>query len=108
MAMYSFIQFGGTMILYFAETNFGDYDFLAQDLLVVFSLILFMGNTRANKKLSKKRPSGNLLSYKNLISVFIHILLCFTFQVIVLLFFYIILDCCLLYDLFSTWLYRFS
>eukprot|EP00455_Lapot_gusevi_P026255 TRINITY_DN2770_c0_g2_i8.p1 TRINITY_DN2770_c0_g2~~TRINITY_DN2770_c0_g2_i8.p1 ORF type:complete len:487 (-),score=135.62 TRINITY_DN2770_c0_g2_i8:103-1563(-) len=86
MAMYSMTQFSATILLYFKGTTFGDWQFLMQDLFVVFPLTIFMGNTYATHKLSAKRPSGNLLSFKNVASILTHIFICFTFQLIVYLF----------------------
>ena len=83
MAMYSMIQFTATILLYFSQSNFGNWQFLMQDLVVVFPLTLFMGATRASHTLGVKRPSGNLLSARNVLSVLAHIATCCAFQVYV-------------------------
>jgi len=74
MALYSVIQFISVTYLYYTGANYCDYQYLYQDLFVVFPLVLLLGRTPAAKTLSVKRPSGNLLSYTNLISVLLHII----------------------------------
>jgi len=86
MSMYSMIQFMAVIMLYFAGTVLGDWQYLYQDLFVVFPLVVFMGYTKASHKLGVKRPSGNLLSASNVINILVHIALCLAFQVMIFIF----------------------
>ena len=52
-------------------------------MFIVFPLTVFMGSTLATPILSKKRPSGNLLSLGNVANVLLHMILCAVFQIIV-------------------------
>ncbi len=85
MALYSMIQFSCCILLYFEGANLGNYQFLNQDMFLVFPIVVLMGETLAAPKLTKKRPSGNLLSLTNLLSVAIHIAICVSIQVRVFL-----------------------
>ena len=49
----------------------------------MFPLTIAMGATRANRQLSVKRPSGNLLSPRNVINLVVHFAICIGFQVAV-------------------------
>ena len=82
MALYSMIQFGCCIMLYFKSANLGNYQFLYQDMMLVFPIVVLMGETLANPELSRKRPSGNLLSMQNLTSVAVHIMLCLGTQIV--------------------------
>lgn len=62
--------------------DFPFVQYLYQDLALVFPLTIFMGATAANRALSVKRPSGNLLSFANVLNLLIHIGLCIGFQVL--------------------------
>lgn len=81
MAMYSMIQFGAVILTYFQGSVLGDWQYLYEDLWLVFPLTILMGSTRANRALSVKRPSGDLLSVKNLMNLFGHMAICVGFQV---------------------------
>ena len=81
MAMYSMIQFTAVILTYFKASVLGNWQYLYQDLFVVFPLTVLMGATRATPQLSIKRPSGDLLSPVNLANVLTHMLICLSFQV---------------------------
>ncbi len=83
MAMYSMIQFGAVIMVYFVGSNLGDWQYLYEDLWLVFPLVILMGGTEARRSLSVKRPSGNLLSKANIANVLIHALIGCTFQTII-------------------------
>lgn len=83
MAMYSMIQFGAVILTYFQGSVLGNWQYLYEDLWLVFPLTIFMGATRANRNLSVKRPSGNLLSIANVSNLIIHIFICVSIQVAV-------------------------
>jgi cation-transporting ATPase 13A2 len=77
------IQFTAVILLYFKGSVLGNWEYLFQDMFLVFPLTVFMGGTRATPHLSEKRPSGNLLSMVNIANVLSHMLICFCFQLIV-------------------------
>lgn len=55
--------------------------FQYEDLWLVFPLTILMGNTRANRHLSVKRPSGDLLSVANLLNLIVHVAICIGWQI---------------------------
>ena len=81
--MYSMIQFGAVILTYFQGSVLGNWQYLYQDLWIVFPLTIAMGATRANRHLSVKRPSGNLLSARNVANLVVHYGICIGFQVAV-------------------------
>lgn len=83
MAMYSMVQFTAVILTYFRGSVLGNWQYLIQDLVIVFPLTMFIGSSKANRKLSLKRPSGNLLSLANISNVLIHMLICLCFQLII-------------------------
>ena len=83
IAMYSLIQFGAAILCYFVGSVLGNWQYLYQDMWVVFILTLLMGGVEAVDDLSVKRPSGDLLSFSNLLSILSHAGICLSFQVIV-------------------------
>ncbi len=54
MALYSIIQFTNVVLLNFNAAFLGNWQYLYQDLWVVFPLVVLMGRSRAATKLSKK------------------------------------------------------
>ena len=82
IAMYSLIQFSAVILAYFVGSVLGNWQYLYQDMLVVFVLTLCIGATDANRQLSVKRPSADLLSFANLLCVFVHMAICSAFQVL--------------------------
>ncbi len=86
MSLYSFVQFSSAICLYFSGGNYCDYQYLYQDLFVVFPLVLLLGRTPASSQLTKKRPSANLLSGTNLSSIAMHMVVAFVMQIMVYLF----------------------
>ena len=83
IAMYSLIQFSAVILTYFVGSVLGNWQYLYQDMLVVFVLTLCIGATDASRQLSVKRPSADLLSFANLVCVAVHMLICVAFQVLV-------------------------
>lgn len=77
------IQFIAVIITYFSDSVLGNWQYLFQDMVVVFPLVILMGNTAANSGLSIKRPSANLLSLPNLINIACHVGIVIAFLVIV-------------------------
>ncbi len=83
MSMYSMIQFTAVVLSYFGKSVLGNWQYLFQDLIVVFPLTILMGTSLAAKELTTKRPSGNLLSFRNIGSTLVHMVVCFVFQYVV-------------------------
>jgi cation-transporting ATPase 13A3/4/5 len=83
MASYSFIQFLAVIILYHINSNLGDWQFLFVDLGLIFPTILFMGRTEANPELTKRKPSGSLISFPFLTSLLCQFLIALGFQLLV-------------------------
>ncbi len=81
MALYSMIQFSAVLMLYTFETNFGDFQFLYMDLVVVTTVSFLMVRTAAYPRLSKKRPAEELLSAPILLSISAQILVVLAVQV---------------------------
>jgi cation-transporting ATPase 13A3/4/5 len=81
MALYSMTQFTTAILVTFNESFLGNWEYLYEDLWIVFPLVILLGRSRSAKKLSKKRPSGKLFSVFNLSSTMTHILLTVAFQV---------------------------
>jgi cation-transporting ATPase 13A2 len=79
--MYSMIQFGAVVLTYFQGSVLGNWQYLYEDLWLVFPLTILMGNTRAERRLSVKRPSGDLLSVANLLNLIVHVLLAVGWQI---------------------------
>ena len=82
MAIYSIIQFSFTVLSFFAHSAPGSWQFLYQDLVIVFPLTIFIGVMTSSQVLTTKRPSGNLLSFRNVCATFGQSLICFCFQLI--------------------------
>jgi magnesium-transporting ATPase (P-type) len=82
MGLYSVIQFGSCILLYFKGGNFCDYQFLYQDLFAVFPLALVMGRTPAATELTPKRPPSDLLSKTNIFSIVVHMIFALGFQLL--------------------------
>ncbi len=74
------IQFTAVVLTYFSRSVLGNWQYLFQDLILVFPLTILMGTSLASNDLTIKRPSGNLLSVRNISSTLVHMLICFVFQ----------------------------
>ncbi|XP_071946227.1 polyamine-transporting ATPase 13A3-like isoform X2 [Antedon mediterranea] len=74
MALYSIIQFISVMILYWINSNLGDFQFLYVDLVITTTVAILMGYNGAYTHLVKKRPPGSLVSPIILISIILQIL----------------------------------
>ncbi|ODV92055.1 hypothetical protein CANCADRAFT_30324 [Tortispora caseinolytica NRRL Y-17796] len=76
MSLYSAIQFVSVTILYSEGTNLGDFQFLFIDLFLIIPVAIFMAWSKPYPKLSKKRPTSNLVSRKVLIPLISEIVIC--------------------------------
>ncbi|KAK9462203.1 uncharacterized protein V1516DRAFT_711632 [Lipomyces oligophaga] len=83
MSLYSAIQFVTVGILYESGTNLGDFQFLLIDMFLILPIAVFMGWARPYPKLSRKRPTANLVSIKILVKLVGQIIICGGFQFIV-------------------------
>ena len=69
MAIYSLIQSTESIILEFYLSYPADLQYLYQDLILNFSLIVFIGYTGTSTKLSIQRPRDTLLSLTNIFQI---------------------------------------
>ncbi|XP_063965726.1 polyamine-transporting ATPase 13A3-like isoform X1 [Lytechinus pictus] len=74
MALYSVIQFTSVMILYWIDSNLGDWQFLYVDLVITTTVAVLMGRNEAYPKLVKQRPAGSITNPTILISIVSEIL----------------------------------
>lgn len=80
MACYSLIQFVSVLLLYSIGNTFGDLQFLWIDLVIILPLVFLMGRTEASSKLTRIKPSGDLLSSSVLVSVICQMIIMIGFQ----------------------------
>jgi hypothetical protein len=66
MALYSTIQFANALLAVWAGSFLSNNEYMWQDLFIVFVLALTLGSTPSASRLTRKRPSGRLLSAHNL------------------------------------------
>ncbi|KAM9960008.1 hypothetical protein ACTFIW_007241 [Dictyostelium discoideum] len=83
IGIYSLIQFTSVIFCYFHASVLGNWQYLYQDLIVIFPLVIFLGMTEPCEKLSVKRPSGRLISLNMIGSLLSHITVCFVFLLVV-------------------------
>ena len=83
MALYSTIQFANALFAITRNSFLSNNEYLYQDLFIVFVLALTLGSTPAAKTLTRKRPSGQLLSGFNLVVTTGFILVTFLAQGVV-------------------------
>lgn len=86
MSLYSAIQFITVTILYCRGSNLGDFQFLYIDLLLIVPIAVCMSWSKPYDKISRKRPSANLVSPKILIPLVVSIVVCLFFQLVPWLF----------------------
>ncbi|XP_033641842.1 probable cation-transporting ATPase 13A3 isoform X2 [Asterias rubens] len=82
MALYSIIQFTSVIILYWTNSNLGDWQFLYVDLIITTSVATLMGLNRSHPTLVRRRPPGSLVAPIFLISILIEIVLVCSIQAI--------------------------
>ncbi|XP_072607180.1 polyamine-transporting ATPase 13A2 isoform X10 [Vulpes vulpes] len=75
MALYSLTQFISVLILYTINTNLGDVQFLAIDLVITTTVAVLMSRTGPALALGRARPPGALLSVPVLSSLLLHVVL---------------------------------
>ncbi|XP_004425686.1 PREDICTED: probable cation-transporting ATPase 13A2 [Ceratotherium simum simum] len=75
MALYSLTQFISVLILYTINTNLGDLQFLAIDLVITTTVAVLMSRTGPALVLGQARPPGALLSVPVLSSLLLQVVL---------------------------------
>ncbi|XP_059232370.1 polyamine-transporting ATPase 13A2 isoform X2 [Mustela nigripes] len=75
MALYSLTQFISVLILYTINTNLGDVQFLAIDLVITTTVAVLMSRTGPALALGRARPPGALLSIPVLSSLLLQVAL---------------------------------
>ncbi|XP_021484701.1 polyamine-transporting ATPase 13A2 isoform X4 [Meriones unguiculatus] len=75
MALYSLTQFISVLILYTINTNLGDLQFLAIDLVITTTVAVLMSRTGPARTLVRARPPGALLSVPVLGSLLLQVAL---------------------------------
>ncbi|XP_049627916.1 polyamine-transporting ATPase 13A2 isoform X1 [Suncus etruscus] len=75
MALYSLTQFISVLLLYTINTNLGDVQFLAIDLVITTTVAVLMSRTGPAKTLGRARPPGALLSVPVLSSLLLQVTL---------------------------------
>ncbi|KAF6344041.1 ATPase cation transporting 13A2 [Rhinolophus ferrumequinum] len=75
MALYSLTQFMSVLILYTINTNLGDMQFLAIDLVITTTVAVLMSRTGPALALGRARPPGALLSVPVLSSLLLQVAL---------------------------------
>lgn len=83
--LYSMIMFCNIIILYRIAGVLGDMQYLFIDIFIIIPFTILMGYTGANDKLSKKIPTGALISIPVLCSVMGQVFIMVLFQVAVFL-----------------------
>nr|XP_020024449.1 probable cation-transporting ATPase 13A2 isoform X1 [Castor canadensis] len=81
MALYSLTQFISVLILYTINTNLGDVQFLAIDLVITTTVAVLMSRTGPALALGRARPPGALLSVPVLGSLLLQVALVASVQV---------------------------
>ena len=80
MALYSFVEFNSVLILYWINSNLGDFQYLYVDLFVILTLAVAMGRTGPCAQLSKRRPAGSLVTAPIIVSLLLQIGIHIAFQ----------------------------
>jgi len=80
MALYSFIQLFGVLILYHVNSNYSNFEFLYADLVMNLPLAFAMTQSKPNLKLVAMRPNGRLVHPIFIASIMSQLLVQFLFQ----------------------------
>jgi cation-transporting P-type ATPase 13A2 len=83
MSLYSAIQFTSVSFLYATASNLGDFQFLFIDLVLILPIAIFMGWAGPFPRLSRKRPTADLVSRKVLVPLLGQMLVVVAVQVMV-------------------------
>ncbi|XP_068137267.1 probable cation-transporting ATPase 13A4 [Hyperolius riggenbachi] len=81
MALYSMIQYAGTLLLYWEYNSYSNYQFLFQDLAITTIISVTMSLNKAYPKLAPYRPPAQLISPPLLLSVILNIIFTLALQI---------------------------
>ena len=81
IALYSFIQFFGVLILFYDQTSYGDWSFFVADLILAFFFALAITQSRTSKRLARRRPPGRLSDPRTIANIFLQLLALLCFQI---------------------------
>ncbi|XP_077394633.1 polyamine-transporting ATPase 13A3-like [Festucalex cinctus] len=81
MSLFSLIMFCGVILLYTVVSNFGDWQYLLTDTVMLSLIIFTMSLNPAWKKLVRRTPPTSLMSIPALSSIIFQILNCLLFQI---------------------------
>ncbi|XP_019733551.1 probable cation-transporting ATPase 13A3 isoform X2 [Hippocampus comes] len=81
MSLFSLILFCGVILLYTVVSNFGDWQYLLTDTVMLSLIIFTMSLNPAWKKLSRRTPPTSLMSIPVLSSIIFQMLNCLLFQI---------------------------
>jgi cation-transporting ATPase 13A2 len=82
MSLYSAIQFTSVSFLYASASNLGDFQFLFIDLALILPIAIFMSWAGPYPKLSRKRPTADLVSRKVLTPLLGLMCICIVIQAV--------------------------
>ena len=82
MAMYSFIQFFGVLIMTASHATYADWQYFYADLLIVFLLAIAITKNETSVRLAKQKPPARLGDGRTILSVFLHLFIVLSFQVV--------------------------
>ncbi|KKA25972.1 hypothetical protein TD95_002157 [Thielaviopsis punctulata] len=83
MSLYSAIQFCSVSFLYAKASNLGDFQFLFIDVGLILPIAVFMSWGQPFHKLSRKKPTANLVSRKVLVPLLGQMVVIIAFQALV-------------------------
>ena len=80
MMIYSMVQFVAVTLLTIYNSYLSDWQFLTSDLFIIFPLAYFISKTGAYDKLTRHQPTGDLISFPIIFSIFVQTAIVFIFQ----------------------------
>ena len=82
IALYSFIQFFGVLILYYGKSSYNDWSFFTADLILAFAFALAITQSRTSGRLAQRCPPGRLSDPKTIVNIFLKLLVMLCFQIV--------------------------
>ncbi|XP_066913199.1 polyamine-transporting ATPase 13A3-like [Clytia hemisphaerica] len=86
IALYSFIQFFGVLILYNFKTSYSDWGFFMADLILAFAFALAITRSKTSSALAEKGPPGRLSEIKTIVNIFVQLIVLLVFQILAAIF----------------------
>ena len=74
------VQFVAVTLLTIYNSYLSDWQFLTSDLFIIFPLAYFISKTGAYDKLTRHQPTGDLISFPIIFSIFVQTAIVFIFQ----------------------------